>query len=79
MPLTVKISATLRNYVPDYNPLNGLSLDIEPGTKVGQILQQLSIPSEKVKVIMINGISATVDHELNDGDRLGLFPPVGGG
>jgi molybdopterin converting factor small subunit len=28
---------------------------------------------------MINGLHCTFDSELSDGDRLGLFPPVGGG
>jgi molybdopterin converting factor small subunit len=39
----------------------------------------MNIPAEKVKIIMINGKSESLDYELKGNERIGLFPPVGGG
>ena len=79
MAVHVKISATLRRHVAGYSPLKGATLDHRPGLTVSRALESLGIPAKEVKIIMVNGIHASLDHELSDGDRLGLFPPVGGG
>jgi sulfur carrier protein ThiS len=46
---------------------------------VADILAGLGIASQEVKIIMVNGVHAKPDRELQDGDRVGLFPAVGGG
>jgi molybdopterin converting factor small subunit len=46
---------------------------------VRDLVQQLGIPEIKAKLIFINSVKATLDSVLEDGDRLGIFPPVGGG
>jgi sulfur carrier protein ThiS len=42
-------------------------------------LAEIGLRPEGVKIIMVNGAAATLAGELRDGDRLGLFPAVGGG
>lgn len=79
MAILVKLSASLRNYVPEYNPTAGLSMPLPPDRTVAGVLNAAGVPADKVKIIMINGVSASLDSTLSDGDRLGLFPPVGGG
>jgi len=43
------------------------------------VCRKINIPVEKIKVIMINGKSESFDYILKGDERVGLFPPVGGG
>jgi molybdopterin converting factor small subunit len=52
---------------------------INPGITVGSLLEQLKIPPKKAKLIFIDGIKANLTSTLNGGERVGIFPPVGGG
>ena len=79
MPLLIKLSATLREKFPGYDPLAGLDLAPVPGETVAGLLARLSLAPEDVKVIMVNGRAADLQAPLADGDRVGLFPAVGGG
>ncbi len=79
MPVLIKLSATLRDYVPGYEPMEGLTMNDAHGKTVRRVMDELGLPADKVKIILVNGLSAEEDRILNDGDRLGLFPPVGGG
>ena len=79
MPVQIKISATLRDFISDYDPVQGLSLPLESGDTPGTMIEKLGVPLAKVKVIMVNGKHAQLETPLREGDRLGIFPPVGGG
>lgn len=81
MPLHVKLSATLRPYVPDYDPEKGLDLDLDYSSPVtaADIAVRLGVPPEEIKFIMLNGRCMAMDTPLNPGDRLAFFPAVGGG
>jgi sulfur carrier protein ThiS len=79
MPLQVFLNATLRRYVPGYDPYKGLILEIPPGAPVSHIICRLGLPAEEVTLIMVNGVRQPPDFTLQGGERLGLFPPIGGG
>ena len=80
MHLLVKLSTTLRDHVPDYQPNPGLELsDIPEESTVAQVAAELNIPAEEIKIVMINGRQCALEDVLRDGDRLALFPAVGGG
>lgn len=74
MQLTVKCFATLAPHSPTVAPF----IWDAQGT-VADLMTHLHVPHHEVKLIFVNGRSATPDTTLNDGDRVGLFPPVGGG
>ena len=38
-----------------------------------------NVPAEEVHILMVNGTNVTFEYILNENDRVGLFPPVGGG
>jgi molybdopterin converting factor small subunit len=40
---------------------------------------ELGVPPDEVKIVFVNGVSRRFDHVLADGDRVGIFSPVGGG
>ena len=79
MPLQVFLNASLRPYAPNYNPYNGITLEVPPGTAVSRIISQLGLPPEEVTLIMVDGVRRQPDFPLQGGERLALFPPIGGG
>lgn len=79
MPLQVFLNATLRGYVPGYDPYQGLSLDIPSGTPVARIISRLGLPASEVTLIMVNGRRRDADFPLKGDERLAFFPPIGGG
>lgn len=79
MPLEIRLSASLRRQVSGYDPLRGLSLPWQPDIDVAEVLSGLGLAPQDVKIIMVNGRAGGLRDALADGDRLGLFPAVGGG
>ena len=79
MAILIKLSTSLRGYVAGYDPHTGLEVDMPPGLTAGEVLARIGVPPEKVKIVMVNGLSTNLDQKVKDGDRIGVFPPVGGG
>ena len=50
-----------------------------PGLTVRGLAEQEAIGLADIQMILVNGRRASIDTPLVDGDRLGLFPAVGGG
>ena len=73
--IQLKLYATLRKFAPGDDD----EINIEPGSSVSDILKQLGIPDIEAKLIFINGKKGAIDTILKGGERLGIFPPVGGG
>lgn len=73
--IQLKLFATLQSF----NPPTGENYSIEPGTSIRNLLEQLNIPQEKAKLIFIDGIKSSLSSTLSGGERVGIFPPVGGG
>jgi molybdopterin converting factor small subunit len=73
--ISLKLYATLANLKPD----NADRFGVEPNTTVGQLADALGVPLKEMKLIFINGRKCGLDTLLKDGDRVGIFPPVGGG
>jgi len=46
---------------------------------VDDLIRMFGIPAEEVAIVFVNGVHAEANTELRDGDRVGLFPAVGGG
>ena len=60
---------------------NGSDLQAEAGTTVDALLDRLAVKRDhrKYLVPLVNRERKTFDHELQDGDVLFLYFPVGGG
>jgi len=52
---------------------------IDQGISIFDLLEQIKMPREKAKLIFINGVKAELTSTLEGGERVGIFPPVGGG
>lgn len=71
----LKLFATLNRYSP---PLAD-RYPIQSGMTVEHLMNQLQIPLDQAKLIFIDGIKSDLDSLLQGGERIGIFPPVGGG
>jgi len=73
--IQIKLFATLQSFMPD----SAERYAIKPGMTVRTLLQQLDLPENKARIIFINGVKAELTTVLKGGERVGIFPPVGGG
>ena len=79
MRVHVKLSTTLRDSVPGYDPLQGLDLDMADPVTAALVAERIGLRLPDIKIVMLNGQRTPLDASLNDGDRLAFFPAVGGG
>ena len=79
MNIEVNFFATLMKYKPPGAGKGFWSMECDEGTTVGDLLNQSGVPVGDVKIIFINGLQSKPEVILKDGDRLGVFPLVGGG
>jgi thiamine biosynthesis protein ThiS len=77
--VSVRLFATLRRYYPDLDIGEAMPVEIEEEMTLADLLQQLELPEDQVKIVFVNSIVREADYELEEGDDLGIFPPVGGG
>jgi len=75
MHVSVRCFASLSRFTPP----DAEACAIGPGETVGGLVARLGIPPEELKLVFLNGLHAGLDAALKDGDRVGLFPAVGGG
>ena len=84
MKVTFKLFATLQDYLPaEGKKTNALTLDLEEGTTVDQIIKRFALPEKLVHLVLIDGSfvpPAQRDSRiLVEGDTLAIWPPVAGG
>lgn len=73
--IQLKLFAGLQRFMPPA----GENYAIEAGISVGALLEQLDIPKDMIKLVFIDGVRAELTTILKGGERVGVFPPVGGG
>ena len=54
-------------------------LELQARTSVRDVVERLALPEMEIHLVFVNGRVASLDQMLQDGDRLALFPPIGGG
>ena len=79
MRVTVKLFATLVRFKSGIRSGTPFEMDLPEGTVVQDLIEQLKIPAEETRVIFINNIIEDMGTKLEEGDVVGIFPPVGGG
>ena len=73
--IDLKLFVTLSKYLPK----DSECLEIPEETTIEKLISDLGIPGDLVKLIFINGKRQDRKYRLKNNDRVGLFPPVGGG
>ncbi|EPR43582.1 thiamine S protein [Desulfovibrio sp. X2] len=75
MHITVKCFATLG----PFQPAESDRYPLQPGESAEDVMRRLGIAPDSVAVLFVNGRHAEPGVTLADGDRVSLFPAVGGG
>lgn len=73
--IDLKLFATLAAHLP----ANASDYPIEAGTTIAQLIDALNISRSEAKLIFVDGVRTQLDRVLHGGERIGIFPPVGGG
>ncbi|CAB5081982.1 hypothetical protein D3OALGA1CA_2128 [Olavius algarvensis associated proteobacterium Delta 3] len=71
----IKLFANLKKFLPE----TADRYPIAPGISVKDLLIQMQVPLEESKLIFVNGVKSAPEALLRGGERIGVFPPVGGG
>jgi molybdopterin synthase sulfur carrier subunit len=83
MIVRAKLFATLRRYAPGASTGTRagtpFEVDLPDGTTIAELVKQLNLPAEEVKVAYVNGRARPGNWQLEPGDEVGIFPPIGGG
>lgn len=78
MKVEVRLFANLRDNYPKESK-GVLTVELPRGSTVGNLIENLNLPDGLPLIVMINGKRQPETALLNDNDRVGIFPPVGGG
>jgi molybdopterin converting factor small subunit len=73
--ITIKLFASLKRFKPAASE----NYAIESGITVKKLLKGLGVPEDEVKLVFIDGAKHDLSTTLNGGERVGIFPAVGGG
>ena len=79
MKVELHLYASLSKYLPPDAKFKTWFTEIDKNTTIKDMIEQMNIPKKSVKLIFLNGVHAEVSKVLKDGDRIGIFPSVGGG
>jgi len=75
----VRLFASLRKYQPDLAIGEALIVTLDDGARLENLVDELKVPREEIKAVFVNGRWEEEDYPLRDKDRIGIFPPIGGG
>lgn len=79
MRIEIRVFAGLHKYIPGASSGEPLSFEVPDTCDGYELLQALKVPVEEAFVFMVNGRRQDLSKLLANGDRIGIFPPVGGG
>ncbi len=79
MRVRVKLFASLCRYFSDAAPGTPFEIELPNRAIVADLVNQLKLPHEEVKVFFVNGRARPIDWLLEPGDEVGIFPLVAGG
>jgi molybdopterin converting factor small subunit len=71
----LRLFATLSRYLPP----GAEHFPIERGTTIRELLARLHISEDQARLIFVDGIKKNPETLLAGGEKVGIFPPVGGG
>jgi len=79
MKVEIRLFASLGRFAPGTGGTGPREMELDEGATISELLVLLGVPAETVKLVFVNGVHATGETNLKDGDRVGVFPPVAGG
>lgn len=84
MKVTLKLYATLSDYLPDAaRKSNALELELAAGTTPAQVIELHRLPLKLCHLVLIDGVfvppAERAKRALADGETLAIWPPIAGG
>jgi molybdopterin converting factor small subunit len=79
MRIRVKLFATLGRFAGNGVPGVPFEKEFSDGATLSDLVTELNLPHEEVKVFFVNGRARPKDWILKPGDEVGIFPLVAGG
>jgi len=79
MAVEVRVFCGLETCIPGTRSGEAMTVEIGADTTGLMLLEKLNIPEEKAFSFLVNGIRRDLTTVLADGDRVAVFPAVGGG
>ena len=83
MKVTLKLYATLADYLPAGARNNRVELEVADAATVNAVLAPFSLPPKRAHLVLVNGVfvppEARASTVLNEGDALAVWPPIAGG
>ena len=70
MKVEVRVFATLRRYLPELGIGEAKIIQVDTGTTLDPLRENLGPPLEEVKIIMCNNLQADPEDLVKDGDRI---------
>ena len=77
MQVQVRLYAGLARYVAGSG--SGLDVALGEGSTLADLVATLDLPADEVSLTFVNGRARQLEHRLAPGDRVGIFPSIGGG
>lgn len=77
MKVRVRCFTGMRQYAPGGR--GDFALELEAGTRVGQLLDQMGVPADARPFVAVNGARVEGDPRLKENDIVVLFTPAEGG
>lgn len=74
MEIEVRLFADLRE-----SPIPAGKINLEDKATLGELMAKIGVSPSKVAISLVNGRHAQPDHQLSNGDRVAIFPPIAGG
>ena len=79
MKIEIRLFATLASYAGHGGMDSDGCLSFDGPATIRDAVQRLGVPEQEIKLVFLNGVRASMDSSLKDKDRVGIFPPIGGG
>ena len=71
---TFRFYEELNDYLPEKIRKKELTYPLEKPTPVKKLIESISVPSEEVDLILVNGISVDFSYLVKDNDRVSVYP-----